>query len=138
MSPYFERETYVISECDEEQYESDFKLENYTVEYLDSVLVTIFSFSGGDGSNDLHFEFYCQDERKQILIMSDDEQGVVLLSVIGFDVSNVVDLHNGDNVGGWIDWSDVPPGRHEIRTVTTLEDVVLDTWNFCVMLQNKY
>jgi len=60
------------------------------------------------------------------------------LSVVGFDIDNVVVVDEGDLVGGWIEWQNVPLGIHEISTVTNLRDVVLDTWNFYVKLENVY
>ena len=104
---------------------------------LTSFFVT-FSFSSGDGYNSLRFEFYCQDERKQNLVIDSDVEGVVTLNVVGFDIYNVVVVEEGDLVGGWIEWYNVPSGIHEISMVMNLRAVVLDTWNFCVKLENVY
>ena len=60
------------------------------------------------------------------------------MSVVGFDINNVVVVEEGDLVGGWMEWHNVPPGIHEISIVTNLRDVVLDTWNFYVKLENVY
>jgi hypothetical protein len=124
--------------CDE-SIESDFSLENVAVEYSDpDVLFVTFSFSGGDGYNSLRFEFYCQDDRKQNLVVDAGAEGVVMLSVVGFDIDTVVVVEEGDFIGGWIEWTNVPTGTHEISTVTNLKDIVLNTWNFCVKLENIY
>ena len=40
------------------------------------------------------------------------------MSVVGFDINNVVVVEEGDLVGGWIEWHNVPPGIHEISAVT--------------------
>lgn len=121
FSPFFKPDTAEISLCDEELLESDFKLENVTAYYSDhDVLFVTFSFSGGDGYNSLRFEFYCQDERKQNLVIDSDVEDVVTLNVVGFDINNVFVVEEGDLVGGWIEWQNVPPGIHEISTVTNL------------------
>ena len=123
----------------EESVESDFSLENVTVTYSDpDVLFVTFSFSGGDGYNSLRFEFYCQDEKKQNLVVDSGAEGVVTLSVVGFDIDTVVVVEEGDFVGGWIEWNNVPTGTHEISAVTNLKDIVLNTWNFCVKLENIF
>ena len=45
---------------------------------------------------------------------------MVTLSVMGFDIKNVVVVEEGDLVGGWIEWHKFPPGIHDISTVTNL------------------
>jgi len=108
------------------------------VKYSDpDVLFVVFSFSGGDGYNSLRFEFYCLDEARQNLIVNSDAEVSVTLNV-SFDINNVVVVEEGDSVGGWIGWHNVPAGTHEVSTVTKLKDVVFDTWNFCVKLENVY
>jgi len=103
--------------CNEEPVESDFKIENVSVKYSDpDVLFVTFSFSGGDGYNSLRFEFYCLDEAKQNLVVGSDAEGSVTLNVEGFDINNVVVVEEGDSIGGWIEWHNVPTGTHEVST----------------------
>ena len=54
------------------------------------------------------------------------------MNVVGLDINNVVVVEEGDLVGGWKEWYNVPLGIHEISTVTNLRDVVLNIWNFYV------
>ena len=108
--------------CDEEPVESDFKIENVAIKYSDpDTLFVTFSFTGGDGNNSLRFEFYCLDEARQNLVVGSDAEGSVTLNVEDFDINNVVVVEEGDSVGGWIEWHNVPTGTHEVSTVTKLK-----------------
>ena len=114
---------------------SDFSVEDVTVKYYNPDELTVrFFITGGDGSEDLKFEFICRDINGDHIYAS--TSGTMKVDGIGSSATNSTTIQSSGLVIGILKWENVPSGDQTIKAVITLDDIVLDTESFFVELRN--
>jgi len=134
--PFFSLGPEQISLYDVTYDSADFQVDGIKIRYYTrDELIIWFDVSGGDGAQDLTFEFICRDISNDHIYAT--SSGSMEINAVGYTITNSTSLAVDDLVKGVLYWPDVPSGVQKIKAVVSLTNIAQDTESFFIGLHQN-